>query len=112
MHEHEILKRVQDTEEMVFELFKLTLKGFERMANDFSGLNAAVEKVAELIAEAVTILTNPATDNNDQAVIDAITVRLNGAAAALAGAETPAAAPAPVEADPAPAEEAADEPAE
>lgn len=78
-----IFKRIRDLEE-----------GFVVMAEDFTGLSAAVERAVSLINEAVTILKNPATDNNNQSVIDALTLRLTGAADALAGAE-PAAAPAP-----------------
>lgn len=78
-----IFKRIRDLEE-----------GFVVMAEDFSNLSAAVERAVSLINEAVTILKNPATDNNNQSVIDALTLRLTGAADALAGAE-PAAAPAP-----------------
>lgn len=70
------------------------------MAEDFTGLNAAVDKVVELINEAITILQNPQTDNNNQSVIDAITLRLNSAADALGAAEpAPAPAPAPATAD-------------
>jgi cobalamin-dependent methionine synthase I len=84
-----IFKRIRDLEE-----------GFVVMAEDFTGLSAAVERAVSLINEAVTILKNPATDNNNQSVIDALTLRLTGAADALAGAEPAAPAPvaAPVEA--------------
>jgi len=85
------------------ELYEIVFKLEEdmlRMAEDFTGLNAAVDKVVELINEAITILQNPQTDNNNQSVIDAITLRLNSAADALGAAEpAPAPAPAPATAD-------------
>lgn len=75
------------------------------MAEDFTGLNAAVDKVVGLINEAITILQNPQTDNNNQSVIDAITLRLNSAADALGAAEpAPAPVPAPATTDAAPAD--------
>ena len=70
------------------------------MAIDTDALSAQVDRVVELINEAITIITNPQTDNNSQSVVDALTIRLQGAADALSGAETPAPAPAP---EPAPA---------
>ena len=76
-------------------------EGFICMANDFTALSAAIDRAVMLINEAVTILQNPQTNNNDQSVIDALTIRLTGAADALAGAE------APVEPTPAPAPEEA-----
>lgn len=88
------------------------------MAEDFSALSAAVDRAVSLITEAVEILNNSQTDNNNQSVIDALTLRLQGAADALAGAEAPAPTPAaepvvePV-AEAAPADEApSDAPAE
>lgn len=75
------------------------------MANDFTGLSAQIDRAVELINEAVSIITAPASDNNDQSVIDALTLRLQGAADALQGVEpavaepAPAAAPEPVASD-------------
>jgi hypothetical protein len=62
-------------------------KGFIVMANDFSGLDAALAGVEEAIREVAAAIANPAVDNNDQAVIDAITARLGAAADALGAAK-------------------------
>lgn len=83
-------------------------KEFIIMAEDFSALSGQIDRAVGLINDAVTILKNPTTDNNNQDVINALTIRLQGAADALAAVEnpvvvsTPAPAPEPV-ADPAPA---------
>lgn len=66
----------------------LLQKGFLVMANDFSALDAALAGVEEAIREVAAAIANPAQDNNDQAVIDAITARLGAAADALAAAKT------------------------
>lgn len=68
------------------------------MADNFDALTAAVNRVNDLVQEALTILQNPATNNNDQSVIDALTVRLTSIGDALSAAvpapTTPATAPA------------------
>jgi hypothetical protein len=64
------------------------------MANDFSQLTAVIDNVVAEIAEVVAILQNPAVDNNDQAIIDALVAKLNPAASSL-GSVLPAPAPAP-----------------
>lgn len=70
------------------------------MAENFDNLSAMVDRCVSLITDAITIITNPATDNNNQDVIDALTLRLQGAADALAAVE-PVVAPAPVKEEPA-----------
>jgi hypothetical protein len=62
-------------------------EGFIIMANDFSGLNAALDAVAAGLAEVAAAIANPAADNNDQATIDAITARLGGFADQLSAAK-------------------------
>jgi len=64
------------------------------MAENFDALSAQVDRAVSLINEAISIIGNPQTSNDNQAVIDALTLRLQGAADALSGAETPA-TPAP-----------------
>lgn len=71
------------------------MEGITIMSNDFTALSAAIDNVTAEIAAAVAILSNPAVDNNDQSVIDALTAKLTGAASTLGGALP--AAPAPVE---------------
>jgi hypothetical protein len=61
-------------------------KGFELMANDFSGLKAALDAVVAGINSVAAAIANPAVDNNDQAVIDSLTSQLQAAAAALSAA--------------------------
>lgn len=77
-------------------------KGFKLMANDFTGLKAALEAVQAGILSVAAAIANPAVDNNDQAVIDGFTAQLKAAADALAAAtaaevaEDGTTAPAPV----------------
>lgn len=83
------------------------------MAEDFTKLSAQVDRAVSLINEAITILQNPATSNDNQAVIDALTLRLQGAADALGAAEpaaTPAPAAAPVDTTTAPTADTTAEP--
>lgn len=61
-------------------------KGFKLMANDFSGLKAALDAVVEGINAVAAAIANPAVDNNDQAVIDSLTTQLQAAASALSAA--------------------------
>jgi hypothetical protein len=61
-------------------------KGFELMANDFTGLKAALDEVVAGINSVAAAIANPAVDNNDQAVIDGLTTQLQAAAAALSAA--------------------------
>lgn len=83
-------------------------KGLNNMANDFSGLKAALEAVEAGIRGVAAAIANPAIDNNDQLVIDGFTAQLKTAADALASATAAEQAedgtPAPVETpvDPAP----------
>lgn len=53
------------------------------MAMNFEKLTAAVDRISSEVTEVVDIIKNPRVDNNDQAVIDDITSRLEGAADAL-----------------------------
>lgn len=53
------------------------------MANNFEQTNAALDRVAAGIEAIVAEIRNPATDNNDQEVIDSITGRLENMATAL-----------------------------
>lgn len=61
-------------------------KGFQDMANDFSGLNSALDAVVAGIQEVAAAIANPAVDNNDQTVIDGLTAKLTAAADALKAA--------------------------
>lgn len=79
-------------------------EGFKRMANDFTGLKAALASVEDGIRSVAAAIANPAVDNNDQAVIDGLTAQLSAAADALAAAtaaevaeDGTAAAPAPAD---------------
>lgn len=65
------------------------------MAEDFSKLSGQVDRAVGLIQEAITIIQNQQVDNNNQSTIDALTVRLQGAADSLSGAVPAAPAPAP-----------------
>jgi hypothetical protein len=62
------------------------LKGIKQMANDFTGLSAALDAVVAGIQEVAAAIANPAVDNNDQAVIDGFTAKLTAAADALKAA--------------------------
>jgi hypothetical protein len=64
----------------------LILKGTFVMANNFSRLNDAVTSVANEVAAVAAAIRNPASDNNDQAVIDDLSTRLESAAEALRSA--------------------------
>jgi hypothetical protein len=62
-------------------------KGFERMANDLSGLNAALDAVAQGVADVAAAIANPPAGGNDQAALDAAAARLNDLAAQLSAAK-------------------------
>lgn len=72
-------------EAILFNTFVLK-KGFENMANDFSGLSSALDAVVAGIQEVAAAIANPAVDNNDQTVIDGLTAKLTAAADALKAA--------------------------
>ena len=54
------------------------------MSNNFDRMNAAVEAVGAAVLDVATAIRNPAVDKNDQATIDALSTKLEAAAAALA----------------------------
>jgi hypothetical protein len=64
----------------------IQLEGLLIMANNFSGLSAALDAVVAGIQEVAAAIANPAVDNNDQAVIDGFTAKLTAAADALKSA--------------------------
>lgn len=53
------------------------------MANNFSNMDAAINRVADEVRAVAEAIANPAVDNNDQEVIDGLTARLDAAADAL-----------------------------
>lgn len=79
----------------------IQLEGMILMSNNFERLNAAVTLVGLNVAAVAEAIRNPAIDNNDQAVIDALAGQLEAAASILAAAkveedaEDGTAAPAP-----------------
>lgn len=66
------------------------------MAMNFERLTAAVDRISSEVTEVVEMIKNPAIDNNDQAVIDDIAGRLEGAADALDAVADESDAEAPV----------------
>lgn len=75
------------------------LKGIHTLANDFSKATAALDALAAVITQVIFDLNNPETNNSDQATIDSITARLQGAVDSLTAADAAAKAkgtPAPV----------------
>jgi hypothetical protein len=62
---------------------RLFEEGVVIMANSFNEMTAAVDRVADSVRAVADAIANPAVDNNDQAVIDDLTSRLNSAADAL-----------------------------
>jgi hypothetical protein len=60
-------------------------KGIDIMANSFERLSAAADRIADEIQSVADAIRNPAVDNNDQAQIDELAGRLEGAADSLAG---------------------------
>lgn len=61
-------------------------EGFRHMANDFTGLKAALAAVEDGIRSVAAAIANPAVDKNDQTTIDGLTAQLTAAADALAAA--------------------------
>lgn len=63
------------------------IESAKSMSNDFSGLNAALDAVAQGIVDVAAAIANPATDNSDQATIDGFTARLTDLATQLSAAK-------------------------
>jgi hypothetical protein len=56
------------------------------MANNFERLEGAVSRVADEVEAVAQAIANPSVDNNDQAVIDDLSSRLEAAADSLRSA--------------------------
>jgi hypothetical protein len=76
---------IQDS--LLYRVLRTGVRLFEEgvviMANSFNEMTAAVDRVAASVRSVADAIANPAVDNNDQAVIDDLTSRLNSAADAL-----------------------------